>query len=91
MADDLCWCGKPASHTTSRPAMRGTGSMTPVITRLIDHTGGHIAAGRIDVEVGRVVHGDAVGLVGDRPVLVLDEPTTGLDPTARRAVWSPSH
>jgi ABC-2 type transport system ATP-binding protein len=27
-------------------------------------------------------------LVGDRPVLVLDEPTTGLDPTARRAVWS---
>ena len=27
-------------------------------------------------------------LVGDRPVLVLDEPTTGLDPAARRAVWS---
>jgi ABC-2 type transport system ATP-binding protein len=27
-------------------------------------------------------------LVGDRPVLVLDEPTTGLDPTARRAVWA---
>lgn len=29
----------------------------------------------------------AVALVGDRPVLVLDEPTTGLDPVARRAVW----
>jgi ABC-2 type transport system ATP-binding protein len=29
-----------------------------------------------------------VALVGDRPVLVLDEPTTGLDPTARRAVWA---
>ena len=29
----------------------------------------------------------AVALVGDRPVLVLDEPTTGLDPAARRAVW----
>jgi len=30
----------------------------------------------------------ATALVGDRGVLVLDEPTTGLDPTARRAVWS---
>ncbi len=30
----------------------------------------------------------ACTLVGDRMVLVLDEPTTGLDPTARRAVWS---
>jgi len=27
-------------------------------------------------------------LVGQRPVLVLDEPTTALDPTARRAVWA---
>ncbi len=26
-------------------------------------------------------------LVGDRPLLVLDEPTTGLDASARRAVW----
>jgi len=30
----------------------------------------------------------ATALVGDRPVLVLDEPTTGLDPAARRAVWA---
>lgn len=30
----------------------------------------------------------ATALVGDRAVLVLDEPTTGLDPTARRAVWA---
>ncbi len=29
----------------------------------------------------------AAALVADRPVLVLDEPTTGLDPVARRAVW----
>jgi ABC-2 type transport system ATP-binding protein len=27
-------------------------------------------------------------LVGDRALLVLDEPTTGLDPEARRAVWA---
>jgi ABC-2 type transport system ATP-binding protein len=29
----------------------------------------------------------ATALVADRPLLVLDEPTTGLDTTARRAVW----
>ncbi len=30
----------------------------------------------------------ATALVGERPVLVLDEPTTGMDPAARRAVWA---
>jgi ABC-2 type transport system ATP-binding protein len=29
----------------------------------------------------------AVGLVTDPPVILLDEPTTGLDPRSRRAVW----
>ncbi|MER0241872.1 ABC transporter ATP-binding protein [Streptomyces sp. HSW2009] len=30
----------------------------------------------------------AATLVGERPMLVLDEPTTGMDPIARRAVWA---
>ncbi len=30
----------------------------------------------------------AAALVGDRPLLVLDEPTTAMDPVARRAVWA---
>ncbi|MFB4197086.1 ABC transporter ATP-binding protein [Streptomyces carpaticus] len=30
----------------------------------------------------------ATALVAGRPVLVLDEPTTGMDPVARRAVWA---
>lgn len=30
----------------------------------------------------------AAALVGERPLMVLDEPTTGMDPVARRAVWA---
>ena len=36
----------------------------------------------------RRLAGVACALVADRPVLILDEPTTGMDPTARRSVWA---
>lgn len=46
-----------------------------------------------DATIGRLSGGErrlaafATALVGARPLLVLDEPTTGMDPVARRAVW----
>src|SRR3954469_18937282 len=58
---------------------------------VLDELGISVLAGRA---IGRVSGGErrlagvAAALVGNRHVLVLDEPTTGLDPTARRAVWA---
>ena len=39
----------------------------------------------------RRVAGLACALIGERPVLVLDEPTAGLDTLARRTVWAGLH
>ena len=62
--------------------------------RLLDELGiGELASrvvGKLSGGQRRLV-GVASALAGDRPILVLDEPTTGLDPAARRGVWAALH
>ncbi|MBX6389720.1 MAG: ABC transporter ATP-binding protein [Frankia sp.] len=80
-----------AVETTGR--MRGLSRAAAKAERdaVLDELGLAEAAGQ---PLGRLSGGQrrlacvAATLVGERPVLVLDEPTTGLDPRARRAVWA---
>jgi ABC-2 type transport system ATP-binding protein len=60
-------------------------------TALLDELGLGTLADRVVARMSggqRRLAGVATALAGSRRVLVLDEPTNGLDPTARRAVWS---
>lgn len=87
------------AELTVRAAVETTGRLRGLPRRaakvataaLIEELGLPALADRI---LGRLSGGQrrlaeaATALVGDRGVLILDEPTTGLDPAARRAIWS---
>ncbi|MFF0552302.1 ABC transporter ATP-binding protein [Streptomyces sp. NPDC090085] len=80
-----------AAETTGR--LRGLDARTARTARdaVLDELGLTAIAGRPLKKLSggqRRLACFAAALVGERPVLVLDEPTTGMDPVARRAVWS---
>ncbi|MDP9384146.1 MAG: ABC transporter ATP-binding protein [Actinomycetota bacterium] len=61
-----------------------------VVARMLEQTG---LADRARDEVGRLSGGNqqrvniAIGLLGDPPVLLLDEPSSSLDPRQREILW----
>jgi len=61
-----------------------------VVARMLDQTG---LGDRADEELGRLSGGNkqrvniAVGLVADPPILLLDEPSSSLDPRQRQRLW----
>ncbi|WP_322762267.1 ABC transporter ATP-binding protein [Frankia sp. Cr2] len=80
-----------AVETTARLRGLGRPAARAARTAVIDELGLAPIAGRPLRHLSggqRRLASVACALVGHREVLVLDEPTTGLDPTARRAVWS---
>ncbi|HEX7355106.1 MAG TPA: ABC transporter ATP-binding protein [Mycobacteriales bacterium] len=80
-----------ALETTAVLRGLGRSGARAVTAAILDELGLQSLADR---QVGRLSGGQrrlaafATVLAGERPVLVLDEPTTGLDPTSRRAVWA---
>ncbi|BEP15508.1 ABC transporter ATP-binding protein [Acidothermaceae bacterium B102] len=85
---------RAAVDTTGRLRGLPRSESRQATARLVDELGlGPIADRSLTKLSGgqRRLAGVATALIGDRPVLVLDEPTTGLDPEARRAVWDALH
>jgi ATP-binding cassette, subfamily A (ABC1), member 3 len=59
--------------------MHYRGGKIPILTfvRVVDYSGGN-----------KRKLSTAVALIGDPPVIFLDEPSTGMDPVARRRLWN---
>lgn len=80
-----------AAETTGRLRGLETGAARRARDEVIDELGLGALAGR---PLKKLSGGErrlacvAAALMGERPLLVLDEPTTGMDPYARRAVWA---
>jgi ABC-2 type transport system ATP-binding protein len=80
-----------AVETTARLRGLGRAAARAACGQVLDELGLAELAGRPLARLSggqRRLASVAATLVGERPVLVLDEPTTGLDPQARRAVWA---
>ncbi|WP_354644888.1 ABC transporter ATP-binding protein [Kitasatospora camelliae] len=80
-----------AAETTGRLRGLGRSAARSAAAEVITELGLEPIAGRPLAKLSggqRRLACFAAALVGERPLLVLDEPTTGMDPVARRAVWS---
>jgi ABC-2 type transport system ATP-binding protein len=71
--------------------LEGVADRDAVVERMLDQTG---LRDRADDQLGTLSGGNrqrvniAVGLLGDPPVLLLDEPSSSLDPRQRERLWS---
>ena len=71
--------------------LEGVGDPAAVVDRMLEQTG---LRDRADDQLGTLSGGNrqrvniAVGLLGDPPVLLLDEPSSSLDPRQRERLWS---
>ncbi|MGF1426248.1 ABC transporter ATP-binding protein [Kitasatospora sp. LaBMicrA B282] len=80
-----------AAETTGRLRGLGRAAARAESAAVLDELGLAALAGRPLAKLSggqRRLACFAATLVGERPLLVLDEPTTGMDPVARRAVWT---